>query len=68
MPVLFCVLCIYDNPTYEVANKLICIILYLGDDDGDDDRDDNPCDHQERNEDNERRVVRQRLIASAFDT
>ena len=40
----------------------------LGDDDGDDDRDDNPCDHQERNEDNEGRVVRERLIASVFDT
>ena len=39
-----------------------------GDDDGDDDRDDNPCDHQERNEDNEGRVVRERLIASVFDT
>ena len=39
-----------------------------GDDDGDDDRDDNPCDHQERNEDNEGRVVRERLISSVFDT
>ena len=39
-----------------------------GDDDGDDDRDDNPCDHQERKEDNEGRVVRERLIASVFDT
>ena len=39
-----------------------------GDDYGDDDRDDNPCDHQERNEDNEGRVVRERLIASVFDT
>ena len=30
MPVLF-VYYVYDNPTYEVANKLICIlILYLG--------------------------------------
>ena len=39
-----------------------------GDDDGDDDRADNPCDHQERNEDNEGRVVRERLISSVFDT
>ena len=27
MPVLF-VYYVYDNPTYEVANKLICILLY----------------------------------------
>ena len=26
MPALFCVLCIYDNPNYEVANKLICVL------------------------------------------
>ena len=30
---ILCLYCfvydVYDNPTYEVANKLICILLYL---------------------------------------
>ena len=39
-----------------------------GEDNGNEDRDDNPRDHNERNEDNEGRVVRERLIATFFNT